>query len=133
MGLLTREEIQEVEDLQQEEVPVPEWGGSVIVQGLSAKERDIFEQSIVLLDESGKDYRTDMQNLRAKLVARTVVDEDGNRLFSEDDIAWLGEKNGAAIDRIFAVAQRLSGLAEADVEDLVKNFAAGRSDDSPTD
>jgi len=47
MGLLTRDAILEAQDLQHEEVYIPEWGGSVRVRTLTGAERDAFEQSIV--------------------------------------------------------------------------------------
>jgi hypothetical protein len=62
-----------------------------------------------------------LRNIRAKLVALTVVDEDGNRIFSDEDAEALGKKSAAALDRIFAVAQRLSGLRPEDVEELAGN------------
>ena len=48
---------------------------------LLARARDVFEQSIV--EQRGKNTRMNLRNIRsAKLVALTVVDEDGNRIFS---------------------------------------------------
>ncbi len=71
-----------------------------------------------------------LQNIRAKLVALTVVDEQGNRIFKDEDVKWLGNKSAAALDRIFEVAQRLSGLRDEDVEELAKNSESDLSDDS---
>lgn len=119
MEYLTKEAILQVEDLSAEDVEVPEWGGTVRVRGLTGTERDSFEAAIV-----GRDPRKaafDMQNIRARLVAYSVVDGDGQRLFSEADIRALGEKSAVALQRVFEVAQRLSGLTAADVEELTKN------------
>ena len=59
--------------------------------------------------------------MRARLVGLTVIDEGGQRLFTDDEVDLLGAKSGAALDRIFAIAQKLNGLSGADVEELTKN------------
>ena len=131
MALLTRDAILQVQDLPTERVHVPEWGGDVLVRALTGAERDRFEQSIV--EQRGKSTRMNLQNIRAKLVALTVVDEQGNRIFKDEDVKWLGNKSAAALDRIFEVAQRLSGLRDEDVEELAKNSESDLSDDSTSD
>jgi primosomal protein N'' len=128
MALLTRDAILQAQDLPTEQVHVPEWGGDVLVRALTGAERDRFEQSIV--EQRGKSTRMNLQNIRAKLVALTVVDEQGNRIFKDEDVKWLGNKSAAALDRIFEVAQRLSGLRDEDVEELAKNSESDLSDDS---
>lgn len=119
MALLTRDAILQAQDLPTERVVVPEWNGEVLVRALTGAERDAFEQSIV--EQRGKSTRMNLQNLRAKLVALTVVDEEGKRLFSDEDAKLLGQKSAAALNRIFEVAQRLSGLRPEDVEELAGN------------
>ncbi len=116
---LTREAILQAQDLPHEDVYVPEWGGWVRVRGLTAEERDKFEASI--LEGQGRNARVRMENIRAKLVALAVVDEEGNRLFTDDDVALLAKKSAAAVQRVFDVAMRLSGLTEEAVEELAKN------------
>lgn len=119
MALLSRDAILQAQDLPTERVEVPEWGGEVIVRGLTAAERDQFEQSIV--EARGKDTRVNLRNIRAKLVALCVVDEEGKRLFKDEDAELLGRKSAVALNRIFEVAQRLSGLRPEDVEELAGN------------
>lgn len=131
MAYLTRDVILEAEDLLYEDVEVPEWGGTVRVRGMTGAERDAFESEVV--EQRGKKARLNMQNFRAKLVARSVVDEEGKRLFSDKDAHNLGKKSAAALDRVFGVAQRLSGLSDKDVEELVENFDNGQSDGSTSD
>lgn len=116
MELLTKEQILEADDLVIEEVEVSEWNGSVNVKSLTAKQRDLFEASI--LEEKGADKKVNLKNIRAKLVQRTAVDADGKLLFFVKDIDAISEKNGAAVDKLFTVAQRLCGLTKKDVEEL---------------
>ena len=40
---------------------------------------------------------------------------------SDADMEALGEKSAAALQRVFDVARRLSGMSESDVEELTKN------------
>lgn len=125
-SLLSREAILAVPDLQSEVVNVPEWGGDVKVQGLTGAQRDAFEGSVML--GKGKDRDVNLKNLRAKLVALSIVDEKGARLFTDADVNALGAKSATALNRVFEVAQRLSGLTGEDVEALEKNSEGAPSD-----
>jgi hypothetical protein len=131
MALLTRDAILQAEDLPKELVLIPEWNGEVYVRALTGAERDAFEQSIV--EQKGKSTKMNLSNLRAKLVALTVVDEAGKRIFSDRDAELLGQKSAIAINRVFEVAQRLSGLSQEDVEELTKNSEDVQRDDFTSD
>jgi len=128
LKILTRDAILGAEDLPRELVEVPEWGGCVYVRALTGTERDAFEASVV--EQRGKSTKMNLRNIRAKLVALTVVDEEGTRLFSDADVKLLGQKSAAALDKLFEVAQRLSGLRDEDVEELAKNSDGVLSEDS---
>ena len=129
--LLSRDAILEAKDLQHEDVYVEEWGGAVRVRSLTGTERDAFEASVV--EQRGKNTKMNLRNIRAKLVALTVVDDEGNRLFSDADAKLLGQKSASALDKIFEVAQRLSGLRDEDVEELAKNSDDDLSEDFISD
>lgn len=116
---LTKKDILTVDDLQVEEVNVPEWGGSVLVRGLTARERDQFEDTVV--ENPGKNASINGDNIRSKLCVLCIVDEDGDRLFDDKDVAALGNKSAAALQRVFEVAQRLARFTNKDVEELAKN------------
>ena len=128
MGFLTKERILAVDDIVTEDVDVPEWGGTVRVRGLSGVERDAFEASMI--ERRGKKVETNLTNLRAKLVAASVVDEKGSRLFSDADVKALGAKSAAGLDRVYDVAQRLSGISDDDVDELAGNLSGTASGDS---
>ncbi len=116
MALLTKDDILKQDDLKFEVVNVPEWGGEVRVCTMSGFARDRFEAGIM-----GKNGGLNTQNIRAKLACATVVDDAGNLLFEEKDIIKLGNKSCAALDRVFAAAQRLNMISNVDVEGLAKN------------
>ena len=116
---LGRDAILKAAALKTEDVPVPEWGGSVLVRELRGRERDEWEASLAV--QRGKQMVPDTANMRAKLAARCIVDADGEPLFSQQDVAALGELSAAALERVWDVATRLSGLASASVEEKAKN------------
>ena len=131
---LSRDDILKAADNEPEEVDVPEWGGSVLVRGMTGRERDAFEVSLLAPGRGGR-RQVDPANVRAKLVARCCVDDDGNRLFTDADVAELGGKSAAAVDRVYAVAARLSGMGTDEQEELTRDFALadgnGSSSTSP--
>ena len=119
-SLLSREAILAAEDRVVEEVEVPEWGGLVRVKGLSGTERDQFEASVA--ERKGKKTRMNLANIRARLVQRCVIGEDDKPLFKPNDVTALGAKSAAALDRVFEVAMRLSGMRDEDIEELTENL-----------
>lgn len=122
---LNREAILKAAALKTEEVRVPEWldpdtgADVVLVRELRGRERDEWEASLAV--QRGKQMVPDVANMRAKLVARSIVDgPDGEPVFTQQDVAALGELSAAALDRVFEVASRLSGLNEAGLEEMGK-------------
>ena len=127
--MLTRDQILEAPDLKTEAVIVAEWGGSVLVRSMNGADRDAFEASMITTLADGT-RKPDMANMRAKLVALTVVDEAGNRLFDITDVARLALKSASALERVFNAAQRLNGMGPTAEADAEKNSAAGLSESS---
>ena len=81
------------------------------VRGLTAGERDDYEQNMVEVGPDGRSrVKAHQTNLRASLVVRCLVDDDGNRLFSDRDATKVGEVDGSVIDELWDVARRLSGM-----------------------
>lgn len=123
-NILNKDQILQADDKKTEKVEVPEWGGTVIIRTLTGTERDQFEESIL----SGN--KRDFKGVRAKLVALSIIGENGERLFTFEEAKLLGEKSARALDRVFGVAQRLSGFTNKDVEELAENLPSGQSDGS---
>jgi len=121
-GALTREQILAARDLQIESLHVPEWGGTVYIKNLSGKDRDRFEASRIRM----RDNKVEMvhDNTRARLLSMTLCTEQGELLFSADDVEVLGQKNATALDKCFEVAMRLSALRPQDAEQKLKNSEA---------
>ena len=106
---LTKDEILAAPDLKPELVDVPEWGGSVWLRGLSAGEYMAFSQQGQALLAEG--------TLQAWLVAKTLIDETGTPLFTEDGVKALAQKSGKVIKTLAEHVMKLSGLATDDIDD----------------
>lgn len=118
---LSADDILGADDLLREAVSVPEWGGTVLVQGMSGTDRDRFEATMLNANMSGVDKDKAMEQYRARLAAACIVDENGKRLFQGAAVKRLGEKSAQALSRVVDVAARLSGLTASDVEELTGN------------
>jgi len=127
--ILTKDIIKKVDDIKIQEVDVPEWGGSVRVKGINGNERDWIESTIYRTSQE-KGYVIDV---RSALVAMSVVDEEGNRVFTEEDIEWLGEKSAIALNRIADVARKMSGMGVGGEVEAEKNLGEGQSEDFTSD
>ena len=123
---LTKDQILEANDLQSESVTVPEWGGDVLVRTMTGADRDAFEASMITTLPDGT-RKPNMTNMRAKLVALTVVDQAGNRVFDVSDVDRLSLKSASALERVFNAAQRINGLGAQAEETAAKNSVAGLS------
>ncbi|MEW6023604.1 MAG: hypothetical protein AB1807_15860 [Pseudomonadota bacterium] len=126
--LLKRAEVLAAEDLKHEDVPVPAWGGVVRVRMMTGTERDEFR-------EVAAQYEDGMPPARfaAALLALSCVDEDGERLFTLDDLNALEAKAAGSVDIPAAVSMRLNGFGAQALAAAEKNSASGQSDDSGSD
>jgi ribosomal protein S21 len=117
---LTKDQILAAADLPEEVVDVPEWGGKVLIRGMTGAERDAFEESVMVT--RGNSRELNLRNFRAKLVARSIVDPvTKERMFSDNEIAELGKKSARALQRVFEAALRLNGMTAESVEELTKS------------
>ena len=104
-----------------EEVPVPELDGTVWVRGMSGTERDAFESGLWI--GKGRHRQINTQNLRARLLAYCVQESSaGGRMFNDAEVDAIGRIRVDVLQRLFNVAQRLSGISDEDVEELGKKL-----------
>lgn len=133
-GYLGRDAILKASALKTEEVRVPEWmdpdsgADVVLVRELRGRERDEWEASLAV--QRGKQMVPDVANMRAKLVALSIVGDDGEPVFTRQDVNALGELSAAALDRVFEAAAKLSGLNPDSLEEMTGNSAAAPGGDS---
>ncbi len=133
--LLSRDEILEADDLDTEDVSVPEWAPKnapnkneyiVRIRTLMAEDRDKFEASTV--EQRGNKTKQNLANFRARLVSMCIINDAGEVMFNPKDIPALGKKSARALGRVFDACQRLNGFTAQDVEELTEGF-----DDAPSE
>ena len=121
--ILSKALILEAADLRTEAVEVPEWGGEVLLRELSAAQMAEFKaKSVAAVDPQTREIRdgATLFRLSAWVVCQGAMDEEGKRLFTDADVARLGEKSDTVIDRLAAHVLKMSGAA-ATVEEAEKN------------
>jgi hypothetical protein len=111
-------------------IDVPEWDmigdDGVLLEAMNGTARDDYEAGIVG-NRAGKDRRLNLGNLRARLVARCMIEDDGSPVYDyrkPQDIDELGALDAAGLDRCFKACQELNGITDEDVETLEKNSPA---------
>lgn len=114
--MLTKEQILNSDDIETETLTIEKWGGQVKIAALSGFNRDKFESSII-----GKNGASNLVNIRAKLVAASIVDEKGDLMFTDSDVMKLSKKSSIALDELFTAAQRLNKITDSEVDELAKN------------
>lgn len=95
------------------------WPESVRIKTMTGLERDAWEESTMV--RRGGEVSTRMDNFRANLLVKVIVDENGNRVFNDIDAPALGRTSSVVLDLLFAEACRLNGIGRKDVEELAKN------------
>jgi hypothetical protein len=124
--MLTRDQILAVNDLKQDAVDVPEWGGQVAVAVMSGAARDEFGQA----NDAGSKSPSYFE---AALVVATAVGDDGKPLFTADDIPLLQQRSATVVSRIAAASMKLNGIGITATEDAEKNSDAAPSGSSGSD
>lgn len=100
--VLSAADILEASDIVREEVDVPEWGGTVILQSLSGEEVTRFIQNT----EDG-----DRKDSSLRILVMSAVDEEGNKLFTEEAIKELRKKSFRAVMRLQEKALEINGMS----------------------
>ena len=130
---LTREQILDAQDLQTTSVDIPDWGGSVNVRVMTAHERSRLEMHVNTANKGRHNGRGGLEVFREMLTVECVVDDDGNKLFTRDDVSKLSKKSSRALDAVADVAMQINGMKAAEVDELVGKSEAISAAGSSTD
>jgi hypothetical protein len=110
--------------------PLPISGLVLRAQSLTEAEGTAYERAVYRLDKSGKEVvdigKASTAGLR--LLVLCLVDENGNRIFSDADISLLSAWDRADAESAYDQCAAHVGLRKQDIEALAKNFAATRAD-----
>jgi hypothetical protein len=130
MSFLKKEELLGGLPLRTQRVEIPEFGEGryVVIREMTGAQRDDYEASL-WEDVPGGGKVLNLENATAKLIVRSVTDDDGYPVLDESDVIALGKKMGAGILRRMAdVAKELSGITDAKIEKLAKNSKTPQAD-----
>lgn len=106
-----------------EVVEVPDWERTACVRMLSGKERDAWEAGLHRIAGDGS-VSPNLTNVRGRLLALTLCDDEGRRLFTDDDAGQLGDLPAAPLEVIFEAASKLNALGGRSRERAEKNSEA---------
>ena len=117
---LTREQILAARS-QRKPIPleVPEWGGTVYIKILSAGDQ------VALFSNGHKDVE-----IPIFLVAATLVSEDGERLFTDEDVPLLLEEEFPIIMRVYREAARHNGISTEELDEAMQSFETTQAGNS---
>lgn len=135
MALLSKAQIDAVDDTRWRDVPVPEWGedAEVRVRALTGSERDRYEALSIVTGPNGSIQRRLPADARSQLLVMCLVDAEGERLYADRDVKALAKKDSVVISRLFEVAKDLSALGKESVEEKKGNSDAAQSGSSTSD
>jgi len=108
MPYLTKQDILEAQDIERAEVDVEEWGGTVLVRGLTAQQ--YIGMGFDLRGEGDEIDPEKAKEMMPLIVAMGVIDEDGETLFSQKEAGKLAKKSFGPVNRISTKILELSGL-----------------------
>lgn len=103
---------------------VPEWGIDVNIGVMSGTDRGEYDE---ILAKIHKDGMTNIGKLRAQLLIRTLLNDDGTRIFTNDQIDILAAKSSLVLDRLYDLADELNKIRGEKVEAL-----EGKSESAPS-
>lgn len=134
MALLSRNQILEAKDIKTKDIEVKEWGGTIRIKQLSAKEYNDITMNMVNIrkmaakqlsskknsDENLEDAINELaiKNQKILLLIKSIVDENMKPLFTEADLELLYQKNTNVIDKIIAEIEELNANS---IEETKKN------------
>lgn len=110
MSFLTKDQIIAAQDRRYKEVEVPEWNGKVRLASFDA-DQALNHTELMNNRREGKPG----PNPISAMLAASIVDESGNRIFTEKDMNELGKKSPTVLSRLVEAVRELNAKEEVDV------------------
>ncbi|MBF0185467.1 MAG: hypothetical protein HQM06_13935 [Magnetococcales bacterium] len=101
------------------DVDVPQWGGAVSIREWTGTERNMFRE---LVKDKGP-----VVGIPAILATLSVVDDSGNRMFSQKDLTTVAGKSAAALDAIGTAVIKLNRIGQDEEDAAEKNSDPGQT------
>lgn len=96
--------------------------GNVRIRSMTELERSRLEASI--RDKKGNLSSSRMVDLKCRMIVDSVVDENGNPLFTNRDIDQIRQQDSKVTNALVDAIQKHCGWSDEDLEDLEKNSDA---------
>lgn len=112
--ILNKDQIFAAQDLQVSYIDIPEWGGQIKVKEMSAADRIEFEK------QQSSDLKP--SEMIVRLVLMTCVDDNNQRIFSNDDLQALEQKSPSILLKIFNESMKINILNSEKIEEKAENF-----------
>lgn len=116
---LTKTRISEFSHVEFKDLEVPEWGGVIRLRRMDVKDRLGLSESIQKHEDS--------LMFMVKVVAYTMVDAEGRRIYGDEDLETLLALDLEPIKRIYDASMEFSKLRGEDFEEAVKNSGPSQS------
>lgn len=131
-GKSMRDQILDSDDFEMIKREVPEWKLIVWIKEMSSADRLEWQRGNIKTDDEGNwivddddtpmiDYEKSARSMKESLLVRTLVDEQGKRIFKDEDISLLSKKNARIIDELYEISSDLNKLSGESSEESEKN------------
>jgi hypothetical protein len=122
------DKIRNSEDLHSELYSIPEWGVTIMVKSMSARQRAIYASTLTSegatdVDAIASVALSRIESLWGSMIVACCFDpETGERVFSEEDLEWLmDEKSGEVVGDLATKCLEVSGLSSDSADDSGKD------------
>lgn len=121
------DKIKQAQDSHTESYTIPEWGVTVDIRSMSARQR--ANMNNVVEDDSSPGERTEL--MWGYTLCSCVFDpETGDPVFTEDDMEWvLTEKSFDVVNRLWAKCLEVSRVDRGAVDEAGKSSSGSQIDE----
>ena len=120
-SILTLDQIFSAKDIEETDVFVPQWGGSVRIRTFSKRQADMMRKVATVHNRVTKQNELDNAKLEMLLFVEGVIDPP----MDQDDYERLKDKSAAAIALIMKAVLDASGLSELAAAEAEKSTGSG--------
>lgn len=130
MAALKKEDIIKAKDSILTEVEVAEWGGSVFIGGMGLGDLiDFYDKNYT---KDGEKETSEVSNT-LDILLKTLKDENGIRLFADDEKDILSNKDSVVLLRLFKKCTEVIPMLNNSDKDVKKNLQEMQQDCSRLD
>ncbi len=141
---LSQQDILQAKDLKTIEIEVPTWGGWLLLQEISAGDRDWLEATMLSDAQDGSEsFKVDTPSgqklagaemFRLRLVTLSIIDpKTRERLFSNKQVEQLAKKSNKALNILGTAVLKLNGMTEEEVVAVGETLEQVAPSDSNSD